>query len=123
MPEIRVLVVDDHAIRRDGIRSLLERQEDIRVVGEAANGREAWPARVQIATLPLFAAALALTVPRGIGAVAAGMASVLTLQSALLVVAALRAGAASWVAWARSLWSGLWPRGRSRLVSASSSPR
>ena len=41
MPEIRVLVVDDHAILRDGIRSLLERQEDIRVVGEAANGREA----------------------------------------------------------------------------------
>jgi len=41
MPEIRVLVVDDHAILRDGIRSLLERQEDIRVVGEATNGREA----------------------------------------------------------------------------------
>lgn len=41
MADIRVLVVDDHAILRDGIRSLLERQEDIRVVGEAANGREA----------------------------------------------------------------------------------
>ena len=41
MPEIRVLVVDDHAILRDGICSLLERQEDIRVVGEATNGREA----------------------------------------------------------------------------------
>lgn len=41
MSEIRVLVVDDHAILRDGIRSLLERQEDIRVVGEATNGREA----------------------------------------------------------------------------------
>lgn len=41
MTEIRVLVVDDHAILRDGIRSLLETQEDIRVVGEASNGREA----------------------------------------------------------------------------------
>jgi DNA-binding NarL/FixJ family response regulator len=41
MADIRVLVVDDHAILRDGIRSLLERQEDIHVVGEAANGREA----------------------------------------------------------------------------------
>jgi DNA-binding NarL/FixJ family response regulator len=41
MPEIRVLVCDDHAILRDGIRTLLERQEDIRVVGEASNGREA----------------------------------------------------------------------------------
>jgi RNA polymerase sigma factor (sigma-70 family) len=41
MPEIRVLIVDDHAILRDGIRSLLEIQPEIRVVGEAANGREA----------------------------------------------------------------------------------
>lgn len=38
---IRVLVVDDHAILRDGIRSILESQEDIRVVGEAENGLEA----------------------------------------------------------------------------------
>jgi DNA-binding NarL/FixJ family response regulator len=35
---IKVLVVDDHAILRDGIRSLLESQEDIVVVGEAENG-------------------------------------------------------------------------------------
>ncbi len=41
MPEIRVLIADDHAILRDGIRSLLEIQPEIRVVGEAANGREA----------------------------------------------------------------------------------
>ncbi len=38
---IKVLVVDDHAILRDGIRSLLESQEDILVVGEAADGTEA----------------------------------------------------------------------------------
>ncbi|MCX7707365.1 MAG: response regulator transcription factor [Anaerolineae bacterium] len=38
---IRVLVVDDHAILRDGIRSLLERQPDILVVGKASNGYEA----------------------------------------------------------------------------------
>jgi DNA-binding NarL/FixJ family response regulator len=38
---IRVLVVDDHAILRDGICSLLEGQEDIEVVGEAENGAEA----------------------------------------------------------------------------------
>jgi two-component system response regulator NreC len=41
MPDIRVLIVDDHAILRDGIRSLLDRQEGITVVGEASNGREA----------------------------------------------------------------------------------
>jgi two-component system, NarL family, response regulator NreC len=38
MGRIRVLVVDDHAILRDGIRSLLERQNDIDVIGEAENG-------------------------------------------------------------------------------------
>lgn len=38
---IRVLVADDHAILRDGIRSILESQEDIIVVGEAGNGEEA----------------------------------------------------------------------------------
>lgn len=41
MPDLRVLIVDDHAILRDGIRSLLERQEDIQVVGEAGDGRQA----------------------------------------------------------------------------------
>jgi DNA-binding NarL/FixJ family response regulator len=39
---IRVLVVDDHAILRDGIRSILESQEDILVVGEASDGAEAF---------------------------------------------------------------------------------
>ena len=38
---IRVLVADDHAILRDGIRSILESQEDIVVVGEASDGAEA----------------------------------------------------------------------------------
>ena len=38
---IRVLVVDDHAIVRDGIRALLALQRDMQVVGEAVNGQEA----------------------------------------------------------------------------------
>jgi NarL family two-component system response regulator LiaR len=38
---IRVLIVDDHAIVRDGIRSLLATESDIEVVGEAENGRDA----------------------------------------------------------------------------------
>lgn len=41
MRMIRVLLVDDQAIIRDGLRALLEMQEDIQVVGEAANGQEA----------------------------------------------------------------------------------
>lgn len=39
--KIRVFVVDDHAIVRDGIQSLLATEPDIEWVGEAANGDEA----------------------------------------------------------------------------------
>jgi len=38
---IRVLVADDHAIVRKGIRALLATEADIEVVGEAADGKEA----------------------------------------------------------------------------------
>ena len=38
---IGVLIADDHAIVRTGIRLILETQRDIEVVGEAVNGREA----------------------------------------------------------------------------------
>lgn len=39
--KIRVLVVDDHQVVREGIRLVLESQPDIQVVGEAGNGGEA----------------------------------------------------------------------------------
>ena len=39
--KITVLLVDDHAVVRDGLRMLLQQSADIRVVGEAADGREA----------------------------------------------------------------------------------
>jgi two-component system, NarL family, invasion response regulator UvrY len=38
---IRVAIVDDHAIVRTGLRQLLSDEVDLRVTGEAANGREA----------------------------------------------------------------------------------
>jgi DNA-binding NarL/FixJ family response regulator len=38
---IRVVLADDHALVRQGIRSLLEKLDDIEVVGEASDGREA----------------------------------------------------------------------------------
>jgi DNA-binding NarL/FixJ family response regulator len=38
---IKVFIADDHAVFRDGLRSLLEAQEDIAVIGEAGNGRDA----------------------------------------------------------------------------------
>ena len=41
MSKIRILVVDDHAIMRDGIRALLNLRDDIEIVGEASEGNEA----------------------------------------------------------------------------------
>jgi len=39
--KIRVLTVDDHPLLRSGIEAVLQRAQDILVVGEAANGQEA----------------------------------------------------------------------------------
>ena len=39
--QIKVLLVDDHAILREGVHALLAREPDITVVGEAADGQEA----------------------------------------------------------------------------------
>ena len=41
MNKISVLIVDDHTIVRQGLRTFLELQEDIEVVGEASNGVDA----------------------------------------------------------------------------------
>jgi two-component system invasion response regulator UvrY len=38
---IRIVIVDDHAIVRAGLRQFLAEQPDLEVVGEASNGREA----------------------------------------------------------------------------------
>jgi two-component system response regulator NreC len=39
--KIRVLLADDHAVLRSGLRALLNLEPDMEVVGEASNGREA----------------------------------------------------------------------------------
>jgi two-component system, NarL family, response regulator NreC len=39
--KIRIVIADDHNIVRDGIATLLSSQEDIQVVAEAANGKQA----------------------------------------------------------------------------------
>ena len=48
MSNIRVLLADDHTIVRQGLRALLDSQEDIEVVGEAENGRQAFEKTKQI---------------------------------------------------------------------------
>ena len=37
---IRILLADDHTVVRDGLRALLEKQPDMAVVAEAADGRD-----------------------------------------------------------------------------------
>lgn len=41
MPELRIVLADDHSIVRKGLRSVLESEPGMRVVGEAATGLEA----------------------------------------------------------------------------------
>ena len=38
---IKILIVDDHTMVRDGLSSMLGRQQDFAIIGEAGNGREA----------------------------------------------------------------------------------
>ena len=40
MDPIRILLADDHTVVRDGLRALVEKQADMTVVGEAADGRD-----------------------------------------------------------------------------------
>jgi DNA-binding NarL/FixJ family response regulator len=40
MKPIRILLADDHTVVRDGLRALLERESDMTVVAEAADGRD-----------------------------------------------------------------------------------
>ena len=47
---IRVVLADDHQIMREGLASLLERETDIQIVGEAADGAEA--VRLSISASP-----------------------------------------------------------------------
>ena len=41
MAEIRILIVDDHEMVRNGLSVMMQREEDFTVVGEAQNGKEA----------------------------------------------------------------------------------
>jgi len=41
MKRIRILLVDDHAVVRQGFKMILDAQSDMEIVGEAGNGREA----------------------------------------------------------------------------------
>jgi DNA-binding NarL/FixJ family response regulator len=101
---IRVLLADDHAIVRTGLRALLARHPDVTVVGEASDGREAIEAARRLRPDVLL---LDLSMPHANGvdalrAVHAELPSVRVLVLSMheapdYVRPALRAGAAGYV--------------------------
>jgi len=42
MTKLRIFLADDHAVVREGLKSLVNAQPDMEVIGEAADGRTAW---------------------------------------------------------------------------------
>jgi RNA polymerase sigma factor (sigma-70 family) len=80
---IRVLVVDDHAFVREGLRAFLDLQDGIEVVGEAADGEEAIAAADRLRPDVVL---LDLVMPGRLDGVAA-----------IRVLPALRAGAAGYL--------------------------
>jgi NarL family two-component system response regulator LiaR len=99
---IRVVLADDHAVVRQGLRTFLDLQEDIEVVAEASDGEEAVAAAV---ALDPDVVLLDLVMPRldGLGALKRlreGRARVIVLTSFGdddKLFAALRAGAAGYL--------------------------
>ena len=62
---IKILIVDDHAVVRSGLRTILETEPEFEVVGEAGTGRDAL-ATVQELTPDIVLMDLALPSPNGI---------------------------------------------------------
>jgi DNA-binding NarL/FixJ family response regulator len=101
---IRVLIVDDHAVVREGLRTFLELQDGIAVVGEAADGEQAV---AQAAALTPDVILMDLVMPRldGIGAMRAlrerGSASRVIVLTSFLdderLMPALQSGAAGYL--------------------------
>ncbi|MFZ5853216.1 MAG: response regulator [Chloroflexota bacterium] len=63
--KIRILLVDDHALFRVGMRNILEREVDFEVVGEAEDGRSAFEAAVDLSP-DIVLMDLSLPAPNGI---------------------------------------------------------
>jgi DNA-binding NarL/FixJ family response regulator len=101
---IRVVLADDHALVRDGLRAVLAREPDLQLVGEAGDGREALrvaeTARPDVAVLDLAMPLLnGLDAARQLGAWDGGPQPILITMHAddRYVLEALRAGVRGYV--------------------------
>ena len=134
MKKLRLLLVDDQALFREGLRTLLALQADFEIAGEAANGEEAVAlARKLVPDVVLMD--LRMPVLGGVEATrritaeapAARVIVLTTFEEDEEVFAALRAGAAGYLLKAspsskRAKPSG-WPPGASRCSSLRWRPR
>jgi DNA-binding NarL/FixJ family response regulator len=101
---IRVLLVDDHAVVRQGLRTFLELQDDIDVVGEAADGAQAVAAADRLSP-DVVLMDLLMPVMDGLTAIAAIRAKHPTTENVAVtsfieedkVTAALEAGATGYL--------------------------
>jgi two-component system NarL family response regulator len=64
MSNLKLMIVDDHAIFREGLRALLDMEEDFDVIGEASHGKEAV---AMVADIPPDVILLDLHLPDGSG--------------------------------------------------------
>ncbi len=80
---IRVLLADDHTVLRAGLRALLDREPDMRVVGEAATGEEAVE---RVEELRPDVVVMDLSMPGGGGLEATRRASALGYGTRVLVL-------------------------------------
>jgi len=82
-PAIRVIIADDHHLVRQGIRALLEKADDIEVVGEAADGQEAVELAERLAPDVLV---MDIAMPRLSGTQAAGRVRALGAATQVVIL-------------------------------------
>lgn len=102
MTEIRVLIADDHAVVRRGLRVFLELHDDITVVGEAADGaaciEAAEATQPDVILMDLMMPGVdGLSAIRALGGSPARILVITSFTDASQVVPAIRAGAAGCV--------------------------
>jgi DNA-binding NarL/FixJ family response regulator len=86
---IRVFLVEDHTIVREGIRSLLQQYPDIQVVGEASNGDEAI---AQVDRLTPSVIVMDITMPKMDGVTATRIIKKVHSEVAVLGLSYLKSG-------------------------------